>query len=141
METMANDWNPETGFQNEELKLNKESYPKPAVGSGSRLGLSLVLNAAINEYYCSSTSGFGFKVVLHSPHELPQIDEFGLGIANGYESRIIANPAISSASNAVRKTPMRIRQCVYQNENFLDYYRVYSREVLILSNFLKIHFY
>lgn len=93
-------------------------------GSGSRMGLSLILNAAINEYYCSSTSGFGFKVVLHSPHELPQIDEFGLGIANGYESRIVATPTISGASDAVRKTPMKIRQCVYQSENFLTYYRL-----------------
>lgn len=87
------------------------------------MGLSLILNAAINEYYCSSTSGFGFKVVLHSPHELPQIDEFGLGIATGFESRIVTTPSISGASDAVRKTPMKIRQCVYQNENFLKYYR------------------
>lgn len=93
------------------------------VGSGSRLGLSLILNAALDEYYCSSTSGFGFKVVLHAPHELPQIDEYGVGISNGYESRIVATPMISGASNAVRKVPMHIRQCVYQSENFLTYYR------------------
>lgn len=62
-----------------------------------------------DRYFCSSTSGFGFKVALHSPHELPQIDEFGLGIANGYESRIVASPIISGASDAVRSTPMRIR--------------------------------
>lgn len=95
----------------------------PLVGAGSRLGLSLVLNVATNEYYCSSTLGFGFKVVLHAPHEMPQIDEYGLGIANGYESRIVTTPVISGASKAVQRTPVKIRQCVYQSENFLTYYR------------------
>lgn len=93
-------------------------------GAGSRLGLSLVLNVALNEYYCSSTSGFGFKVILHAPHELPQIDEYGLGIANGFESRIVATPVISGASDAVQRTPIQVRRCVYQNENFLNYYRL-----------------
>lgn len=32
MESMANDWTPETGFQSERLKLNKDSYPRPGVG-------------------------------------------------------------------------------------------------------------
>lgn len=67
--------------------------------------------------------GFGFKVVLHAPHENAQIDEFGLGIANGYESRIVTTPVITGASEAVQRTPVHTRQCVYQSENFLSYYR------------------
>lgn len=36
METMANDWSPETGFISEELKLKRDSYPKPAIGRLNR---------------------------------------------------------------------------------------------------------
>lgn len=49
MERMANAWDPERGFSSEQLKLNPNAYPRPAVGAGSKMGLSLVLNAAINE--------------------------------------------------------------------------------------------
>lgn len=87
------------------------------------MGLKLVLNAAVNEYHCSLTCGYGFKVLVHSPHELPEIDEYGLAIANGFESRIIATPVIARASNAVRHIPMNIRQCFFENENNLKLYR------------------
>lgn len=93
-------------------------------GSGNHLGLALVLNAAPNEYYCSSSSGYGFKVLVHSPHEFPEVDEYGLPIANGFESRIVTTPVISRASDAVRHMPMKIRQCIFENENFLSLYRL-----------------
>lgn len=32
MEKMANDWSPENGFYSENLKRNKDSYPRPAFG-------------------------------------------------------------------------------------------------------------
>lgn len=87
------------------------------------MGLTLILNAEENEYYCSSTNGYGFKVLVHSPHELPETNEYGLGIANGYESRIVVTPIISRASDAVRHMPMKIRQCIFENENVLTLFR------------------
>ncbi|XP_031626136.1 pickpocket protein 28-like [Contarinia nasturtii] len=33
LESMANDWNPETGFGSKDLKLNKDSYPRPGAGN------------------------------------------------------------------------------------------------------------
>lgn len=83
----------------------------------------MILNASIDEYYCSSTNGFGFKVLLHSPHELPEVDHYGIGIANGYETRIITAPIVSAASDAVRKVSVNIRNCLFENENFLSLYR------------------
>lgn len=147
---MANIWTPETGFHSKELKHNKYGYPRAAlgdfiddwcnlvlvlvsvlfsiifdgyIGSGKHLGLTLILNAATHEYYCSSTSGYGFKVLIHSPQELPEINNYGLGIANGYESRIVVTPIISQATERVRQMPLKIRRCLYENENFLKLYR------------------
>lgn len=123
LEDKANLWTPEKGFQSQNLRFHQHGYPKPGVGSGNLLGLSLILNAAINEYYCSTTSSIGFKVVLHSPNELPEVSYYGLPTASGHESRIVATPVLSKASKAVRRMPMDIRQCIFENENFLSYYR------------------
>lgn len=123
LEKMANEWTPETSFGSEMLRKHKDGFPKPGLGSGNHLGLSLILNATIDEYYCSSTNGFGFKVLLHSPHELPEVDHYGVGIANGYESRIITTPIVSTASKAVRKVSQNVRNCLFENENFLSFYR------------------
>lgn len=134
MESMANDWSPETGFQSNELKHSKYGYPRPGLGSGKELGLMLILNAEIDEYYCSSTSGYGFKVLMNSPHELPEIDSYGLGIASGFESRIVLTPQISRASDEVRHMPMNIRQCLFENENFLKLYRLVKHTRVVELN-------
>lgn len=106
----------------DKMKMTEWHKLIETIGSGSRLGLSLILNVALDEYYCSSRSGYGFKVLLHAPHEVP-LPEFGVGISNGFESRMVATPLISGASKAIRRIPMHIRQCVYQSENFLTFYR------------------
>lgn len=92
-------------------------------GSGNHLGLSVILNTTIDEYYCSSTNAYGFKVLLHSPDELPVVDSYGLGIANGYESHIIATPVESVASRDIRDIPVSIRNCLFENENSLKLYK------------------
>lgn len=120
---MANVWTPEAGFQSKKLKEHRDGYPRPGLGSGVQLGLSIILNANVSEYYCSSSSGLGFKVLLHSPNELPEIGYYGLGVANAYESQIVATPILTKSSKPVRNIPMKIRQCIYEDENFLTYYK------------------
>lgn len=53
------DWHPEKGYQQD---LPKNFYPRVAKGEGIANGLSLILNGDVNDYYCSSTNGAGFKV-------------------------------------------------------------------------------
>jgi len=69
-------WNPQTGYQTE---LPRYYYPRKAggkflksfsqililkftTGPGVTNGFSIVLNAQIDDYFCSSTNGAGFKV-------------------------------------------------------------------------------
>lgn len=92
-------------------------------GSGNNLGLTVILNGPIDEYYCSMTNGFGYRVLLHSPNELPRVHHWGIEIANGYESRIITTPILSRASKSVRKIDIQYRKCLFENENFLSLYR------------------
>lgn len=87
------------------------------------MGLSLILNVDMSDYYCSSTKSYGFKILLHSPNDLPTIAHYGVAVPNGYESRIVIQPTIMEASNAVRKVDRRIRRCLFEDENDLSFYR------------------
>lgn len=55
----SNDWTPEKGFSQGD---NIENLPWRAWGAGSHLGLTIVLDANLDEYYCSSEVSIGFKV-------------------------------------------------------------------------------
>lgn len=92
-------------------------------GTGTNLGLTVVLDAGISEYYCSSTNSYGFKFLLHSPNEAPMISTYGTSISNGYESRVVIAPTLSKASEEVRKMDVHVRQCLFEEENYLLYYR------------------
>lgn len=150
---MANNWTPEMGFQSDELKRHKYGYPRPGLGqntllfhlkcssmliqinqiivkilpfyagSGNHLGLRVILNAPTNEYYCPMANGFGYKVLLHSPNELPRVHHWGIEIANGFESRIVATPILSKGSRAVRRIPVHLRKCLFEDENKLKLYQ------------------
>lgn len=53
------DWTPERGWGEND---RKNSYPRPGAGSGSHMGLFVMLNAELDDYFCSSSNSKGFKV-------------------------------------------------------------------------------
>lgn len=92
------------------------------------MGLTLKLHADVANYYCSSTSSSGFKVLLHSPIETPKVANFGFFVAPGLETKVVISPKISEASQLIRNVPIQQRQCVFANEANLSYYKIYSRK-------------
>lgn len=63
------------------------------------------------------------QVLLHSPTETPQLENFGFSITPGYESRVVITPIISDASNQVRPIPQSQRNCIFASEGNLSYFR------------------
>ncbi|XP_072030473.1 epithelial sodium channel subunit beta-like [Amphiura filiformis] len=55
---------------------------------GPLYGLSLELNAQQGEYMQGITATAGFKVVIHSPNEMPFPEDHGLSISPGFETSI-----------------------------------------------------
>lgn len=92
-------------------------------GAGNELGLTLFLKTDIEDYFCSSTKSNGFKLTLHSPSDLPKVAYYGIAVPNGYQTRIVVMPTLSEAATEVRYLSKDIRQCVFENENFLHFYR------------------
>lgn len=92
-------------------------------GSGSHLGLYVILNADVRDYYCSSTNSAGFKILLHNPTETPRISDYGLLISPGRQTRVVITPKITTASRLIRKIAIEQRQCIFSNEANLTYFR------------------
>lgn len=119
------DWTPEAGFS--KTKRNN-TYPRRAAGAGSHMGLSIILDADVANYFCSSTSSVGFKVLFHNPTETPKISNYGFYITVGEEYRAVVDPKLNDATQLIRKVPISQRQCFFASEGNLSYFRVYSKK-------------
>lgn len=125
-------WTPENGFPN---NLTKNMFPRPVAGAGNHLGLTVVLDAQVDDYYCSSTSGAGFKILLHNPIETPKIANYGFFVQPGKETQITVTPRISDASNLIRKVAKNLRQCIFANEGNLSYFKYTIYYIFFGKNF------
>nr|XP_036227726.1 pickpocket protein 28-like [Bactrocera oleae] len=122
--TIPVDWNSETGYAD---NMPLYYYPRTAVGAGVTLGFTFVLNANLSEYICSSTFSTGLKVITHNPIDTPHVKETGLSVQPGYQHRFRLNIDSSKALPSTRSITPQRRQCLFNNELELLYFRYYTR--------------
>lgn len=102
--------------------------PLQVSGNGYRMGLTLVLDADLDD--CSVTSGKfdGFKVLLHSPEEFPDVSLRGFVIGLGTETFVAVKATTSFyADEVARQVSPNKRQCYVEGEKKLKYFQRYSR--------------
>ncbi|ALC43708.1 CG33289 [Drosophila busckii] len=121
---IAVDWNPMTGYPK---SLPAAYYPRRSIGVGVSNGLQLVLNGNISDYYCSSTNGQGFKVLLYNSIDQPHMKESGLPSMLGHETNYRIVPRSYSAISSIRSIARSKRQCIFSDEQELLFYRYYTR--------------
>ncbi|XP_041972287.1 pickpocket protein 28-like [Aricia agestis] len=119
----AVDWTAEAGYPDD---TPPNGFPWKARGIGTDHGLTLVLDADVDEYYCASTKSVGFKILLHNPTESPNIAKLGEIYGPGIESRVSIIPRILDAHPSLRAIDVRKRLCLFSGENDLDFYRTYT---------------
>ncbi|KAH8418494.1 hypothetical protein KR009_005673 [Drosophila setifemur] len=121
---IAVDWDPISGYPK---RLPTSYYPRPGVGVGTTMGLQIILNGRVNDYFCSSTNGQGFKVLLYNPIDQPRMKESGLPVMIGHQTsfRIIARSFIALPN--IRNIHRTSRQCIFSDEQQLLFYRYYTR--------------
>lgn len=85
-------------------------------------GLWLMLNASSDEYSCSLAQSSGFLIAFHKPYELPMMEHAQL-IAVAFETRFHITPLKISASPDIRSISMDYRECVFQNEQRLQFFK------------------
>lgn len=79
------------------------------------------VSTTVEEYYCALSTSYGFKVMVHSPDEIPSVVTQGMAISSGFETDMVITPLITESENSVRRIQRTIRQCLFQNENFRPY--------------------
>lgn len=102
--------------------------PRTSGGTGSRMGLTVILNSSSDQYYCSTSKSVGFKVLVHNPAELPKISNYGFLVTAGREARIPIEPNYQDAVPSIRSIKKEVRRCLFSDEGDLVYYRTYSRK-------------
>ncbi|XP_066996104.2 pickpocket protein 28-like [Anabrus simplex] len=118
------DWTPESGYPANSVIGSVPFRPR---GPGAHLGLRVVLDAQIDEYFCSSTASIGYKLLLHSPVETPKIAQTGNFLTPGEEIRVSIRPSITNSTPQLRYIPKSKRQCVFSSEVYLKFYRTYTQ--------------
>lgn len=119
----AVDWTPEGGYPSDSPPTGNPWRP---FGAGKSMGLSIILDAELDDYYCSSTASIGFKVnnkkfffhrciiiflnifqlLLHNPVETPKISDFAYFLTPGLETRVEILPQISQSTPNLRNIRM-----------------------------------
>ncbi|KAF4525076.1 hypothetical protein B566_EDAN001990 [Ephemera danica] len=120
----AVDWTPENGYPS---GMEPETLPWRPMGAGKHLGLTIVVDTDINEYFCSSTASVGMKMLMHSPVETPKLSFFGFAIRPGTENFITIHPQVRRSSPRISKIALRKRHCYFSFERSLRYYRTYTQ--------------
>ena len=98
------------------VRWRGEELPRRAISPGLHTGLSLTLDARVEEEYCTGFQSQGFKGLLHvppsqvrsnlltpapSPHlQQPEMVEYGFAVSPGTENFLVMEPRSIHAGNA-----------------------------------------
>lgn len=81
-------------------------------------------------------------MLLHNPVETPKISAFGALVEPGTENRVAISPVISHTASTLLGVTVEKRQCLFQHERRLYFYRTYTQRNCILeceANFTLSH--
>ncbi|XP_053685872.1 pickpocket protein 28-like [Sabethes cyaneus] len=119
-------WTLEQGYS---AKAELLSYPRRSVGPGYSAGISLnlLLEEADLEYICGGPVQ-GFKVVLHSPADYPQVSKKFVRVPMNQDVTIAVKPQMTTTTAGLRSYTPERRQCFFNRERHLKFFRVYTQD-------------
>lgn len=131
----AENWSLEDGYKN----ADAETYPRRVLGPGSRAGLNIVLKLTENDldYICRGPVQ-GFKILLHTPGEVPRVSKQYFRVPLGQEVVVSVKPNMITTSEGLADYAPERRQCYFNDERKLNFFRVYTQsncELECLANF------
>lgn len=104
------------------------AYPIRILGSGRKAGFALKLRMKQQDvdYACKGDLN-GFRILLHTPDEIPQLDSHFYRLPFGVETMISVQPrAMATSDNLKHYTPMK-RQCYFPGEKRLNFFKTYTQ--------------
>ncbi|XP_062558315.1 pickpocket protein 28-like [Armigeres subalbatus] len=129
-------WSLELGYSRQ---ANITSYPRRTLGPGYSAGLSLFLRSDLtnHDYLCRGPI-HGFKILLHSSSEFPQVTNKFIRIPMNHEVTVAVKPEKISTNDGLQGYSPERRQCFFNSERHLQFFRVYNQancELECLTNF------
>ncbi|XP_017770444.1 PREDICTED: pickpocket protein 28-like [Nicrophorus vespilloides] len=129
-------WTLEKGYLKD---AGRNTFPRRALSSGSKAGLTLLLRAFEQDidYICKGPVQ-GFKLLFHHPLEVPRMSTQYFRVPLNQEVIVNVKPDMITISEALRNYDPHRRQCYFSSERQLRYYKNYTQqncEVECLTNF------
>ncbi|BES98474.1 Amiloride-sensitive sodium channel [Nesidiocoris tenuis] len=124
------EWTPERGYPD---GMSFDTVPRRARGSGTHLGLTIVADAEMQQYYCSSGNSKGFKILMSNPLETPKLMSFAVPLAPGSESKVIIVPKQVTSTKDLQSIAIEKRNCYFEAEKRLFFYKTYNQRSCILE--------
>lgn len=136
----ATSWNLQSGYSNNGGNVS-ETYPYRVFGAGARVGLFTLLRLYEQdlEYICRGPVQ-GFKILLHTPGEIPQVSRHYFRVPLLQEVLVSVKPNMITTSKGLRHYEPNRRQCYFDMERQLRFFKVYTQrncELECLSNFTR----
>lgn len=133
-------WNLQSGYSDNGGSVT-ETYPYRVFGAGARVGLFALLRLYEQdlEYICRGPVQ-GFKILLHTPGEIPQVSRHYFRVPLFQEVLVSVKPQMITTSKGLRHYEPNRRQCYFDSERQLRFFKVYTQrncELECLSNFTK----
>ncbi|XP_071439038.1 pickpocket protein 28-like [Hetaerina americana] len=127
---VMNVWTPERGYPHEKKPNSDENerneIPRRGSTPGISGGLTILLDAQVDDYYLPRSPSVGFKVLIHSPSEVPAVRELGMSVSLGSETLVAVRPVVVRSTPGIQALPSNRRRCFLQWERRLAYFRLYS---------------
>ncbi|XP_031632053.1 pickpocket protein 28-like [Contarinia nasturtii] len=131
-------WSPEKGY---EKGLRSEEYPYRVFNAKQGAALFIVMSLSVEDFnYMCIGPIQGFKVTLTMPGERQKVLSRFFEILNSEKSEILVKPKMVMTSNILRHYSPRQRQCFYQSERQLHFFKIYTQnncEEECLANFTR----
>uniref|UniRef100_A0A1I8NR71 Uncharacterized protein n=1 Tax=Stomoxys calcitrans TaxID=35570 RepID=A0A1I8NR71_STOCA len=129
-------WSLETGYAPDDLLY---TYPARVLGSGAMAGFAPTLQSFAKEvdYSCRYVAD-GFKVLLHSPDDVPTMSKHFVHVSMNKDMMIAVKPKMITTSAGIADYKPHKRQCYLSKERQLKFFKVYTQnncELECLTNF------
>ncbi|GAB0097251.1 pickpocket protein 28 [Sergentomyia squamirostris] len=124
-ERKADHWTLEEGY---DAKAPLQTYPERVLGASVRAGyfIWLQLNTENFDYMCRGPVQ-GFRILLHTPAEIPQVSRHYISIPLNQVITVSVKPSMFSTSKALKNYEPTRRQCYFNHERQLHFFRIYTQ--------------
>ncbi|XP_049875788.1 pickpocket protein 28 isoform X2 [Pectinophora gossypiella] len=118
-------WTLDNGYPTDTLS---DTYPHKGLGHGIKAGVTFLLKAyEIDLDYLCKGPVQGFKILLHNPAELPRLSQQYFRSPLSQEVVVAVKPKMMTTSDGLRPYDPSRRKCYFQNERYLQYFKVYTQ--------------